>query len=298
MRAFLRDPLTHFILLGCAVFAIHGWWTQEQGSPEEAPRLIVVDEASLLEFMQYRARAFDAESFRAQLEAMAPEERQRLIDDFIREEALFREAKSSGLDEDDYMIRRRLVQKVEFITESVARHASSISDDELNAYFRAHQDRYRVEPSATFTHVFFDADLRDWEESRRMAASKLLTLNETNAAFADSVNHGDRFPFHVNYVERTPEFVASHFGGSFSDTVFSLAPDDAQWYGPFESTYGVHLVMLTQRMEGREAELADVLGRVREDAEFEKKNEALREAVGGLVEQYDVRVTYTPGKLP
>jgi hypothetical protein len=290
-RSVAREPLVHFLVLGGAIFCLYSWLRGE-GPVSPGERVIVVDEAALLQFMQFRERAFSGPHFRDALAAMPPGERQLLIDDYVREEALYREALAIGLDADDYIIRRRLVQKVEFITESLARPSDEISEADLDAYFLAHREDYYVAPHVTFTHVFFDAERRGWDEARALAQAKVVELNAGAVAFEDASRHGDRFPFFVNYVERTRDFVETHFGPAMAEAIFASQPNATVWRGPFESPYGVHLVLLTSRAEGRDPKLDEVRGLVKDAAAAEHRSELLNEAVSTIIGQYEVRVEY------
>lgn len=294
MKRVLKEPLLHFLLLGAGLFLIYGRLNPEAelGSGEEDARTIVVDEASLLEFMQNRANMFDPERFREELRSMETETRDRLIEEFVREEALYREALATGLEADDYVIKRRLVQKSQFITESLARNSATITDEELEIYFAETKARYFVKGHVTFTHVFFDSDKRGLEEAKRLAEEKLAVLNEESVTFDAAIEHGDRFPFHLNYVERTAGSVRTHFGEDMAGKVFALEPSDVNWHGPYESSYGYHLVMLVARAEGRDATLDEIRGRVHEDAILDKKDELIGEAVDELVAAYDVQIVY------
>ena len=71
------------------------------------------------------------------------EELEGLIRDRVREEVYYREALALGLDKDDLIIRRRLRQKMEFVTDDVVAQAQP-TDDELSAYLKAHPDTFRV----------------------------------------------------------------------------------------------------------------------------------------------------------
>jgi parvulin-like peptidyl-prolyl isomerase len=68
-----------------------------------------------------------------------------------------------------------------------------------------------------------------------------------------------------------------------------LTPDDRQWRGPFESTYGYHVVLLTKKVEGRYPDLAEVYLSVRSDAEQEAIDTTQEEAVRAIVGTYEVR---------
>ena len=61
----------------------------------------------------------------------------------MREEVYYREALALGLDKDDSIVRRRLQQKMEFVSDDVAAQAAP-TDAELNAYLLAHLDTFRA----------------------------------------------------------------------------------------------------------------------------------------------------------
>ncbi len=107
--------------------------------------------------------------------------------------------------------------------------------------------------------------------------------------FTGAPNHGDRFPYFLNYVEREPEFVASHFGQPMAAQIFELEPDDSAWQGPFESPYGYHLLMVTTKVEGRYPEIAEVRDRVAADAERREIEKLQDEAIQAIVDTYEVR---------
>ena len=252
----------------------------------------------MLTFVQYRIKAFNPELAEKKLQSLSDEELDRLIEDYVREEVLHREALALGLDEDDYVIRRRLVQKLEFITEGFAEASVEPDDAALQRYFDANKTDYYVEPFVTFTHVFFETEDRPREEARAKAEKKLAELNRKSTPFSDAPKHGDRFLYHVNYVERTPEYVASHFGPVMAKAVFDLEPNDFVWRGPLDSPYGVHLVLVITNEPGREPELGEIEGRVREDWRRATIREKTEEAIGDIVDAYDVRIVYERAPAP
>ena len=69
------------------------------------------------------------------------EELEGLIRDRVREEVYYREAVAMGLDQDDPVIRRRLQQKLEFVTDDVAALAEP-TDAELAEYLKTHADTF------------------------------------------------------------------------------------------------------------------------------------------------------------
>lgn len=290
MKRLLKEPLVHFLAAGLGLFVVFGLVNRTE--PNMDRNVVVVDRDALLTFVQYRIKAFNPTLAEKKLSALSDEELQLLIDDYVREEVLYREAILLGLDEDDYVIRRRLVQKLEFITEGFAESSANVDDAALRRYFDANKADYYVEPYVTFTHVFFETEDRPREQARALAEAKLVELNRNGVVFSDAPKHGDRFLYHVNYVERTADYVASHFGPDMTAALFELEPNDLLWRGPFHSAYGVHLVMLTSNEPGREPELAELEGRVREDARRAAIQEETEVAIREIVATYDVRLEY------
>ncbi|MCY3622719.1 MAG: peptidylprolyl isomerase [Gammaproteobacteria bacterium] len=283
----LKDPLGHFLLLGLALFALFAWVTRDDASSDD--RVIEVDRPALLTHIQYHARAFSPDVAAAHLDGMSDAELDRIVDSFVREEALYREALSLGMDQTDHVIKHRLVQSIEFITDDLALRTTAVSNDELETYFEANRERYRIEPTVTFTHVFFNSERHGVQEARNLADEKLTELNRDRVPFTDAPGHGDRFLYLVNYVERTEDLVASHFGDEMAGAVFALVADDANWVGPLTSRYGQHLLLLTGATVERNPELAEVEARVRADAERETAEMRRDAAIDTLVGTYEVR---------
>jgi len=284
----VRQPLLHFLLLGAALFVLFEW----VGQAEADARTVVVDKEALFTFLQYRAKAFNPDLAETILAGLSEEDFDSLVEEYVREEVLYREARSLEMEENDYIIKRRLIQKIEFITTGFIESATELSEDDISTWYNANKDSFYIEPFVTFTHVFFDAEQRGSDTARASATAKLAELNSEAVPFTQGPRHGDRFLYHTNYVERTPDFVASHFSTPMAERVFNLLPDDTRWYGPFESNYGYHLVMLARKQDGRFPELDEVREQVRGDAEREQVRRSSDEAIQGIIDSYDVRVTY------
>src|SRR4029078_4070166 len=146
-----------FLIAGGLLFGMYSWSHRDASRPISGKR-IVVDKASLLNYLQYRNKAFKPDYFESQLDAMSPRELQDLSDQYVDEELLYREAKSLGLEEGDDVIRQRLVQKMNFLIEDLADTSATPSDKDLTEYLKKNLAQYRVDTSVTFTHVFTDTE--------------------------------------------------------------------------------------------------------------------------------------------
>ena len=284
LKKILREPLLQFLVLGGAIFVVYSFWGNRDAALDVRP--IVVDEAALINFMQNRTRIFEPEAQRTRLEAMSPTEVDALINDYVREEVLYREAKTLGLGEDDYIIKQRLVQKMEFIANAAVEQVAPLSIEDVAAYFEAHRGDYAVPSLIYFTHIFFDAELHGRDAALKQAKAALKTIEQ-----GGDLPDGDRFPFSRSYVDRSRNLVANHFGDAAAEEFWSIEPGEA-WHGPIESPYGFHLVRVYERTEGRTPELEEIDGRVAADAAAAKANEAVESATRDIMKQYDVRIEY------
>ncbi len=287
MTTLIREPLVHFLAVGLGLFVLFEFVAGDDAAYDS--KVINVDRDALLTFVQYRLRAFEPRIAAERLDGMSDEELDRLIGDYVREEALHREALALGMDKNDYIIKRRMIQSIEFITDGFVTAVVEVSDENVEDYFEANREDYYIDPFVTFTHVFFDKERHDGDEALALASAKLAELNAQQVPFSNAPRHGDRFPFFLNYVERGPEFVASHFGAPMARGVFAIEPSDAAWHGPFESPYGVHLVMLTRNVVGRYPELPEVESSVRDDAQREAIAAQKDKAIQAIVDTYEVR---------
>ena len=288
-----KEPLLHFLILAVGLFALHSAVSHEDA--EADVKRIVVDRDSLLTFIQYRTRSFEPETAQKQLDSLSEEELQKLIGDHVREEALYREARNLELDRDDYVIKRRLIQKVDYVARGFAESFGDVTAEDIEAYFAENRQDYFIEPRITFTHVFFNAERHGTEEAMRLAVQKLDELNRTNAVFHEASKHGERFLYGMNYVERSRFYVESHFGPEMAEQVFTLEPDRSAWHGPVASTHGAHLVMVTQKQPGRMPTLSEVQTRVAQEAQRALIAERARQATQQIVDSYVVDILY---KMP
>jgi hypothetical protein len=237
--------------------------------------------------MQYQAKAFEPTTFAAQLDAMTLAQRRQLVDDYVREEVLYREAKALGMERGDYVMRQRLVQKMGFLLE--ARSGPVPTEIELQQYLDAHRELYRVASSWTFTHVFVDPSLHGGKEESA-ALHLQLQLNREHAGFNDAPRYTDRFPFLQNYVERTQEYIASQFGAAFASELTRLPVNAGKWQGPLKSDQGWHLVLLTAHAEASMPDLAQVHAQVLDDLQRDRDAALQEQNTRSLMDQYRVEL--------
>jgi parvulin-like peptidyl-prolyl isomerase len=209
-----------------------------------------------------------------------------LVDDFVRQEVLYREAIAMGLDRDDQVVRNRMVQKLELLTDDLAAQAQP-AEVELQTYMQENMERYLIPERRSFTHVYFNVDRRG-EAVVEAAEDVLRQLRANPAAARRAAELGDRFMLQHVYAMQSPSEVARGFGQRFADSLFAVEP--GEWQGPIASGYGWHLVLVTDVTESQVPELAQVRNAVLRDYLTWIREQASDALYNGLRQNYEVEI--------
>ncbi len=253
-----------------------------QGTDE---RHIQVSRDGLLDYIRQQSKDFEAGHAEARLAQADADKRRELVEAYVAEEALAREARRLGFDDRDYIIKRRLVQKMELMSQGFAAAEVRITPEAVRAHYDANPEAYEESARLTFAHVYI-ADAGAAEQ-----AEVLLTEINTNAApFAHANRYGDRFPYHSAYVDRTATFVAGHFGEAFARTLLAAEENAQRWQGPIHSKHGLHLVLLTESKPAHLPAFEDIEPRVEADFRQQEIKRRTNEALQRIVETYEVSV--------
>lgn len=289
-RTLISEPLVHFLLVGGLLFAVFNALGNE--NEVDTSRRIHVDTGGLLTFFQSRSKTFNPDSFADEFERLPAADLQRRIDDFVRDEALYREARALRLDEKDFGVRQRLIRQLEFINQGVVASSVSLSENDLRAFLDQNPERYEKPAAVTFTHVFLNSEHRESDKAEAKAKELLRLLNGVDSgspvAFHKAPGHGDRVLFRQNYVNQEADEVKSHFGEQMQQEVFDLQPDSAKWRGPFQSPYGFHLVMLTKKADKYLPGYEELKQKLEIDAYQARLDDELRQLENSVIETYDV----------
>ena len=279
MKAWLREPLLHFLVIGALLFALNRFVAGE----EEGPKEIVVTEAQVQAMATNFAKTW--------MRPPTPAEIKGLLKDYVREEIYYREAIAIGLDRDDTVIRRRLRQKMEFVSDDLAA-AREPTEAELEAYLEANPGRFVDPPSLSFRQVLFSTDRRG-ESALADARRELDALN--GGGEGGAVPAGDPSLLPAEMTKVTPRDVGNVFGEAFAAEVED-APVE-RWIGPIESPFGAHIVRLSARVAGRLPPLADIRNVVLREWQATQQDEANEAFYRGLRRKYDVRIEGEIGDL-
>jgi hypothetical protein len=257
-----REPMVHFLVIGAAIFALSARFGGDQ---QTAPRdRIVVTDGRVQQLAQIFAKTWQRPPTAQELRG--------LIDAHVKEEVYYREALKLGLDRDDTLIRRRMQQKIEFMTEP-GEQALAATDTELEAYLAANRVNFRVAPRVAFQQIFINPERS--KEPLAARAEKLLKVANVAPADADPRSLGDPTLLPRTIPLAPVSVIDRNFGQGFGEQLAQL-PLNA-WSGPVKSPYGSHLVRVTARRNGYDPPLAEVRAAV-ERKWRDAKRDAFRKA--------------------
>lgn len=270
----LREPLLHFILLGVVIFAVFGFVNRHR---TDKPGEIVVTQGALENIITGFTRTWQRPPTEDELRG--------LVRDYIREEAAYREALAMGLDRDDTIVRRRLRQKLEFLSDDIASRAEP-SDADLQAFLQTHPALFRSEPLFSFRQVYVNPEQHGASLSRDEA--QLLVRLRRAGPGADLSSIGDPFLLAQSFQDVSLAEVKQVFGDQFAAALSALSAN--QWQGPISSGYGAHMVFLSGRVASRMPALFEVHDQVRREWFDARRHEATEKFYLTLLRRYTIKI--------
>ena len=276
-----REPLVHFAGLAIVIFAIYYVLTPH--ATGSGDNVIVVSAPKIQQMAAIFAKTWGRPPSADELKGQ--------IDDYVKEEIYVREALALGLDRDDTVIRRRLQQKMEFLTD-LGVDKLSPTDADLDAYLKAHPAAFEIDPLIGFEQIFFNPKKHgDRIEADAAAALKSLVADSAT----DSGTLGDATLLPADLPPTSVSSIGEIFGSDFADAVGRIEPGG--WSGPIASSYGLHLVRVSERKPGRLPSLSEVRSAVLRDWSNERRKELADAEINALLKRYKVRIeSGQPGK--
>ena len=281
MRRLIKEPLVHFLLLGAVLFGIG--ILRGEGSGPATNRIAVTPGAveRLIEGFRLTWQRPPTES-----------EFKGLVEEYLKEEVLYREGLAMGLDRDDQIIRRRMRQKLEFLTADLVESIDP-TEAELREYYDLNPDRYRRDAVLGFTQVYFRQQ-DDVERARSRASAVLEALRAEPEADTEAM--GDPFMYPPVYRDVSERELLGMYGDEFATQLVVLPV--GEWSGPVTSAFGVHVVHLEALELGGRYELHEVRDAVYRDLVYARTRDTEQRYFEGLLSQYTVTVEWPEGMEP
>jgi len=271
MKKALDEPLVRFLLIGAALFLISGLLDNAASGPKQR---VAVSAGRIEQLAGIFAKTWQRPPTRRELEG--------LIDEFVLEEVYYRQAIEMGLDRDDTIIRRRLRQKLEFLSDDTASLIEA-TDEELSQYLAENEESFRESATYTFQQAYFNPE-RHGDDPEAYVAAQLTALRSGKPEV------GDVSLMPASFREATRRDIDGAFGAGFSGELDKV--EVGQWQGPVRSGLGWHLIRLDARTEGRLPELAEIRPVVEREWSNARRLTVRQEVNAALLEGYDIVIEW------
>ena len=271
LTTLLREPLLHFLLIGASLFLFYN--LQNEGRIED--NRIVIDEAKINHLVALWEKKRQRPPTQTELESMIQQQ--------IREEVMVREALAMGLDKNDSMIRRRLAQKIEFITSDLAALAEP-DETELSNYLSTHSEQFSLPARIDFVQIFINPDKH--EANVQEYSNNLLKELSQAGANSDITTLGDSLMLEQQHEQVTEHDVSRLFGKEFASKLFVLPV--GSWQGPIQSGYGLHLVHIDNKTENKLPELKAVREKVHAEWQAQQRQDMDKIFYESLRQRYEI----------
>lgn len=268
MKSLLREPLVHFLLLGGALFGISAYFGPQERTDDEIT--VVVSAGKIEQIAAIFAKTWQRPPTESEWKG--------LVEDFVLEEIYYREALKMGIEQDDTMIRRRLRQKLEFLTEDIISQVTP-SDEILQSYLDEHPEKFRSQPIYTFQQIYFNPDNHGEDPLKTITAL-------AGDLRAGTQVEGDRTLLPEAFEEAPARLVDSTFGAGFAERLEQISP--GKWSDPLPSGLGYHLVLLEKKSPGQVPSLEEARTAVQREWENTTRTQAREQFNAALLENYEV----------
>jgi hypothetical protein len=276
----VREPLLHFLILGAVIFAVHGITARHK---TDNPGEIIVTQGTIENLVTGFTRTWQRPP--------TGDELQGLVRDYIREEAAYREGLALGLDRDDMIVRRRLQQKLEFVSDDLATRIEP-SDEDLQSFLQVHKGTFQTEPRFSFRQIYFNPQLHG--ENLHRDVARVLDELQHPGSHVYKTEPGDPFLLQQAFDDVSLSDLKKTLGDQFGSAISALPV--GSWQGPIDSGYGVHLVCVTKRTDSHLPALSEVREQVRREYLDAKRTEATNKFYKALLSRYSVRIEQPEGK--
>lgn len=256
-----RQRLLQFVVLGGVLFAL--------ASPRDQGRTVAISEARIEAMLRLEAQRGPGGKSAAQL-------RDDVVVRLIEDELLIREARRLGLDQDDHILRQRLVQKALFLAEDLGGAGRLPSAGELQAFYTAHRAEYAEERLA-YTQVFS-------RDRAQLAAIRDQVIAHAAAHPGTEPPFGEPLPV-ARRAEATVAALQHEWGEELTAAVRALPL--GTWSEPLPSRRGFHLVLVERRTSEPPA-FEDVRGRVELELVLARRKQAVSAFLDSARQHYHV----------
>jgi hypothetical protein len=274
-----------FLLSGLIVGAALMYVYMNKPKPTEK-RPILVNLDVLYKHSQFRT-TISKEFAMDSIKALSKTAMDSMINDYTRDEVMFREAEARDLGLEDSTVRSWLIQKMEFLVRGLEYEPAQISEESKREEYEKNKDKYYKEGTLTFAQVFISGTT---DKSLGRARMERESLNQFSIPYDEAAERGNVFKYHTFYTNRPISYIDGHFGKGFAENLNRNRTSTTRWIGPFKSDYGYHLIMITHKAEGYMPSYEEVEDQIHEDLENAHFQRLTNAKIQELIDSYEIIV--------
>lgn len=259
----LKAPLLHFFLCAAVLFFIY----ESLLPPEKEEILITRQTMNSLVRSEQEVRQ----------DPLRDEEILELVQNFIDEEVLIREAYKQGLDRSNYRVRKQLL---DLMRSGLNDNIQKPSEEELKQFFLDNQKDFRIPALRNFKHVYFSNDNRERPKDLRSFLQYFETMDSDFSKAGDLFLNGNEFK-HLSF-----EQCSIFFGREFASSLFQIP--DTSWAGPITTEEGIHYVLMDKVIPSQIPEYEDIKIYLGESYVYTKNKEVQEKKIQKLRESYRI----------
>ena len=257
----LREPLTHFVVLGALIFAADHLVMAERGTPHE----IVITKETYAEARSAFVGGMKREPTAAELKV--------LTDRWVDNEVLYREGLALGMDKGDQAMKERVIFKV--LTAAQAGLAlPKIDEAGLRTWFESRRDRYDLPTRFSFEEAVLAAGDATPEKLQKFVAA----LNSEQAP-------GLEGSLRIFKDRPRPNMIQS-YGAPFAD---ALEKSTIGSWAVLQSQEGPRAIRLAALTPGRAVSYDEMKERVYTEWKEVTSSQLTKTAIGEIAKKYRIR---------
>lgn len=271
MKKLLKEPLVHFLFLGFLIFTYY----YQTNSENESENAIIIDDAEYDYLLALWKNQWKREPNEQDIQAF--------IDQYLRQEVFYKEALELNLDHNDIIVKRRLSQKMEAVSNDLNSMINPPTDEELKAFYENNKGLFTLPPNYSFRQILFTNNEPNWQA---LLASSKKALNEGQEI---PKSRKSKLSIPNEWQNISPTEINKAFGAEFAASLDSIPLN--QWQGPITSGFGQHLVFISNKEEGQVADFEEVKPYVEKEYEYQSELQTQEKVYRDLLEKYEVKIT-------
>lgn len=271
IKAALKEPLVHFLVLGGLLFAIASY--TNNASTNNTQTIVITNEQ--IEQLHTKMNSL----LRREL---TPAEMQKAIDDYVTEEVLLREGLKLGVVEEDAMMRKAVAEKVTFLLSDTTM-VSEPTEGMLQDFMQKNATLFTQPVRRSFMHIYFDPSKHT---GTLEADIKQIQQKIAGKTKIDPLIFSDTFVSGNEYQQADEATISRFFGNEFSSALFSTPLNT--WSEPINSKFGVHLVLVSEALPASQPPFSQIREQVHKLYMEEQHHLQNQAAINQLKQQYHI----------